>query len=506
MTTKIPQTRVFFDNKLLNFTPEKKLEEWKNIILEKVNEGCTVKLYADTETTGFEHSNRGRPVYDPVVDKKGLTRSSIEYGVPEHLLEKEAKEDKGKIDRMIEIAFVACYTNKNGESFPLMDKEGNQIYFHEMIDPYKESDIEESKRFKKMPLIPYEVHKTSFEFLRGNEEHPYLKLTLPRPAPSTYEVLKEFSNFFVGNKPENYDKIVLIFHNADEFDMPFINSEFKRAIGEGEQIDHIVLRNIVQVHDSLKIVKQLLPNPVQKLIAFSQFDEFFGGNPEIKNDANVAIQPTGKNLNNIIRIAKFLPELDLSKLNNYSDEKQRDFANQFKRNLLNDGFQVTDTIMSYYNKPSTDIDLSEGLEKDFISKNKTLIENYKKFRTSYNSFLDVVAGAKEYPEIYKSLQNVQKAMEEHKDLKENLYLLKNTPRDAHGAMVDSLLFMYSFNIIENSLYRNHKIVNEHKFDDVPLTLPDFLLKAYEDKKKVAENKIDDVKDLNKSERKTKLKI
>src|ERR1044071_6959078 len=158
MTTKIPQTRVFFDNKLLNFTPEKKLEEWKNIILEKVNEGCIVKLYADTETTGFEHSNRGRPVYDPVVDKKGITRSSIEFGVPEHLLEKEAKEDKGKIDRMIEIAFVACYTNKNGESFPLIDKEGNQIYFHEMIDPYKESDIEESKRFKKMPLIPYEVH------------------------------------------------------------------------------------------------------------------------------------------------------------------------------------------------------------------------------------------------------------------------------------------------------------------------------------------------------------
>lgn len=486
MNIKIPQTKIYFENSTLNFTPENKLEEWRKVILDKVEEGCLIKLYADTETTGFEYGNKGRPAYDPVVDKKGIIRSSIDFGIPESILEKEAKEDKGKIDRMIEIAFVACYANKNGENFPLTDKEGNQIYFHEMIDPYKLSNVDDSKRFKNMPLIPYAIHKTSFPFLQGKEEHPYLQLTLPKPAPSTYEVFKEFKEFFTGNKPENYDKIVIIFHNGDGFDMPFINSEFRRAIGPdgAPAIDNTVLREIVQVHDSLKIIKELLPNPVQKLIANCQFDEFFGGDSSIQKDPKVAIQPTAKNLDNIIRIAKFLPDLDLSKMYDYSDNKQKDFANNFKKELLNSGFQLTETIMEYYNTPNTEIDLLEGIDKDFATKNKSLVESYKKFRASYKDFQKIINDAKAFPEIYKSLEKVGDSIKNHADLQENLYLLRNTPRDAHGAMVDSLLFMYSFNIIENSLYRNHKLINEHKFDNIPLQIPEFLKKAYSEQKPI----------------------
>lgn len=494
MNIKIPQTKIYFENSILNFTPENKLEEWRKIILEKVEEGCTVKLYADTETTGFEYGNKGRPAYDPVVDKKGITRSSIDFGIPESVLEKEAKDDKGKIDRMIEIAFVACYSNKNGENFPLTDKEGNQIFFHEMIDPYKVTNVEDNKKFKTMPLIPYAIHKTSFNFLKGQEEHPYLKLTLPKSAPSTYEVLSQFKAFFTGNKPENYDKIVLIFHNGDDFDMPFINTEFRRAVSNNESepsIENTVLREIVQVHDSLKIIKQLLPNPIQKLIANCQFEEFFGGDSSVKNDSKVAIQPTAKNLDNIIRIAKFLPDLDMSKMYDYSNNKQKEFANSFKKELLNNNVALTDTLMEYYNNPNTEVDLSEGLEKDFITKNKSLVENYKKFRSSYKDFCKVVDDAKAYPEIFKSLEKVGDSIKNHADLQENLYLLRNTPRDAHGAMVDSLLFMYSFNIIENSLYRNHKLINEHKFDNIPLQLPDFLLKAYQDKKPVEKVELED---------------
>lgn len=480
MTDKanIPHTQIYFQNKVLNFTPEHKLEEWKDLIQQKVSEGCLVKLYADTETTGFEHGNRGRPAYDAIMDQKDIFRSSQNFNVPVADLEKEAKESKGKIDRMIEIAFVACYTNKNGESFPLLDKEGQQVYFHEMIDPYKDSDMDESRRFKKMPIIPYMVHKTSFDFLQGKEEHPYLNLTLPRPAPSTYEVFSKFISFFKDNKPENYDKIVIIFHNADEFDMPFINSEFKRTTGE-PSLEKIVLRELIQVQDSLKIVKSvLLPNPVQKLIAFCQFDEFFGGDPSLKDVKDVSIQATAKNLDNIIRIAKFLPTLDLSNLNKYSENKQKEFANQFKSELLKNGLPISEGLLAYYEKPNTDVDLTDDLDKTFITKSKTLVENYKKFKAGYKVFVDTVNAAKEYPEVYKSLENVKSTIANHKDLQDNVYLLTNTPREAHGAMIDSLLFMYSFNIIENSLYRNHKVIKELDFS-VDVKLPESLLEKYE---------------------------
>lgn len=484
MTPNIPQTKIFLENRVLNFTPEAKLEEWKKLIQEKIEEGCLVKLYADTETTGFEHSNKGRPAYDAILDEKDLARTSGNFNLNLGELIREAKEAKGRIDRMIEIAFVACYTNKNGESFPLTDKDGEQVFFHEMIDPYKDSLIEDAKRFKdrqgnlKMPIVPYHIHKTSFKFLAGEEEHPYLKLTLPRSAPSTYEVLKVWVSMFKDNKPENYDKLIMIFHNGDEFDMPFINSEFKRAVGE-EPIEQYTLRDLVQVHDSLKLIKSLMPNPVQKLIAFCQFDEFFGGNPALKDDKEVAIQPTAKNLDNIIRIAKFLPQLDFSNLYTYSTDKQKEFANQLKTALLNDGIPLSDVLMEYYDKPNTDVDLLDGLEKEFVTSHKALVENYKKFKTNYKVFEDTLSAAKEHSDIFNSLSNVKKTISEHNDLKENVYLLKNTPREAHGAMVDSLLFMYAFNIIENSLYRNHKLIKEYNFDAIPIKLPDSLLKAHE---------------------------
>ena len=487
MTDKpnIPQTKVYTENKILNFTPEHKLEEWRDLIQEKVAEGCLVKLYADTETTGFDHGNKGRSAYDPVMDQKLMLRSALAFDVPLADLEKEAKDLRGKVDRMIEIAFVACYTNKNGESYPLLDKEGNQVYFHEMIDPYKNSDIDESKRIDKMPIIPYLVHKTSFDFLQGKEEHPYLKVTLPNPAPSTHEVFSHFISFFKDNKPENYDKIVMIFHNADEFDMPFINSELKKTVGE-PSLERYALRELVQVQDSLKIVKSvLLPNPVQKLIAFCQYDEFFGGEPSLKDVKEVAIQPTGKSLDNIIRIAKFLPSLDLSQIGNYTNDKQKEFANRFKSSLLANDLALTKPLLDYYESPNTEIDLADELDKTFVTKSKALIENYKKFRIGVKLFNDTVNAAKEYPELYKSLTNVKKSISEHADLQQNVDLLRNTPREAHGAMIDSLLFMYSFNIIENSLYRNHKTTNELNFSSISIKLPESLLENY---KKIQEQK------------------
>jgi hypothetical protein len=186
-----------------------------------------------------------------------------------------------------------------------------------------------------------------------------------------------FISFFKDNKPENYDKIVMIFHNADEFDMPFINSELKKTVGE-PSLERYALRELVQVQDSLKIVKSvLLPNPVQKLIAFCQYDELFGGEPSLKDVKEVAIQPTGKSLDNIIRIAKFLPSLDLSQIGNYTNDKQKEFANSFKSSLLANDLPLTKPLLDYYESPNTEIDLADELDKTFVTKSKALIENYK---------------------------------------------------------------------------------------------------------------------------------
>lgn len=470
--------KTYPENKTLCLTPEHKIKRWIEIIHQTAQEGNMVKLYSDTETTGFDHGPRGRGIYDPLMDKKSLQRDSMSRDIPFPKLEKEAKELAGKIDRMIEIALVACYTNKNGETYPLLDDDGEQIYFHEMISPYKDVLMPENKKLKSMPLIPYDVHKTSFDFLKGEETHPFLGIKLPHEAPGTLEVFSYVKKIFDYEDDKIFDNIIVLFHNANDFDVPFINSELSRL---GEEFSGMTMRDYSQVFDTLVLIKQILPNPVQKLIAFSQWEEIYGGDPEIKKDKTVAINGTQKNLDNLIRLARFLPDLDLNKAYDYQENKQSEFAGKMKSAALKSQVKLWDNILEYFNSPNVELDLSDGADKEFIKNNKSVFDDYKKFKDGLKAFNSHMQEVKSYGQVFDNLVNLQENIKINKDLQTNIECIKSIGREAHGAKVDSMLFMYAFTIIENSLYKNQKKVFELKFENEGIALPEEALNVIKKK-------------------------
>lgn len=505
--------KVYPENKTLCLTPEDKIDSWFKKIHDMAAQGNIIKLYADTETTGLVYWAKGRAGYDPIMDKKLLGKDAATYNIPFAKLEKEARELEGKVDRMIEIAFVASYTNKNGETYPLLDDEGNQIYFHEMVSPYKDIKVEESKQIKEMPLVPYEVHKTSFDFLRGNEEHPFLNITLPHEAPGTTEVLSYIKKLFDYEDDSLYDNIIMLFHNADGFDVPFINSEmYKTDLFNGQS-----LRDMTQVVDTLTLVKLILPTPVKKFLMNAQSEEIFGGDSRLKKDPESLIKGTSNSLDNIIKVARFLPDLDIHKAFEYQNGKQDEFANKFKTIALKEKEKLWSSILDYFENPSINIDLSEEAPKDLIKSNKAAFDEYKDFRTALNNFDKSLSEVKalQNGDIYNNLLNIKENIDKNNDLAQNIKAIKSISRDAHGAFVDSLLFMYSFTIVENTLYKNQKNINELK-STADLKLPDIALEIIKkksepkvvdsDSTKDAIMKFTEKYDPQKKERKAQLKI
>lgn len=458
--------KVYKENKTLCLTPENKLQEWIELIHKMASEGNIVKLYADTETTGLEYGNRGRPNYDPILDKKMLARDAQVFNLDFKDLEKEAKDLAGKIDRIIEVAFVACYTNKNGETYPLLDKDGEQVYFHEMIHPNIDKLVAENKVISKMPTVPYMVHKTSFDFLEGNEEHPFLKITLPKVAPSTTEVFTHLRDFFEYEDDKLFDNIIMLMHNANGFDAPFLDSEMARI----PEMEGLNIRDLVQVYDTLELIKTLLPNPVQKLIMSAQSEEFYNGDPSVKNDDSINIKGTSKSLDNLIKLARFLPNFDLPKIFESIEAKQMTLAKKIKQEALSANVKIWDGLLNYFNNPNLDVDLFDGADKDFLKNSKSIVDEYKKFKTNLTAFNKHIAEVKSYGQIYDNLLNLQNNIKNNNDLKLNIEAIQKMGREAHGAKVDSMLFMYAFTIIENALYKNQKIVNELKLTaDVKLS-------------------------------------
>lgn len=506
--------KIYKENEILCLTPESKLDSWIKKIHETAAAGNVVKLYADTETTGFEYGNRGKPTYDPVIDRKMIAKDAAAFNLNFFDLEKEAKENSGKVDRIIELAFVACYTNKNGETYPLLDDDGEQIYFHEMIDPNKNTNIPENKRLKKMPMVPYQIHKTSFDFLNGNEVHPFLNIRLPHSAPSTAEVFSKFKNVFEYEDDIIFDNIILLFHNADGFDVPFMNSEIARL---PEIFNGFNLRDHVQVFDSLLLIKKMLPNPIQKLVAFNQWDEFYGGDPEIKKDKDVAIGNTSKSLDNLIRFSRYLQYFDFDKMFDYQNKKQSEFAQKVKNLSLSNEIKLWDSALEYLSLNDISIDIMKDADKTFIQNNKAIVEEYKKFRALIVGFNKHLEECEPYNDIINNLKNIKENINSNRDLQSNITELNKIGRDSHGAKVDSLLFMYAFTIIENSLYKNQKIINNLEVKEV-IKLPEIALKEIKKKSspKVEEKSIKETvesfikknedKQEEKNNSKTKLKI
>lgn len=446
--------KVFKENEKLNLTPEKKLETWKNIILKKLEEGMIIRVYSDIESTGLEFSPRGRPLYDPVLDNKKLSVDSMKFNIPLETLIEETKELAGKSDRMIEIAMVFCYENENGETYLLKDDEGEPIYFHEMVFP---SLLEDKKNFAKMPLVPYEIHKTSMEFLKGEEEHPILKIKLNKRAPDTSEVLTEMLKFFEYPEDKNhyFRQVKMFFHNGDKFDVPFINCELYRIKNEP-----LYLRDFVQIYDTYDLSKEIIPNDVQKFFAYCQTSELLGGDESIKNDKDKAINGTQKTVDNIVRIAKYIANNEAGERFERLSTWQSNYYKKIHALAKENNETEWEGLLQYIcHEPIINTDILTGAPQYIID--SEIGQKYTKFRTSVEELLKVYTPVQN-EKIVKNFLNSKSILKERDFLNEALERINGLSRDAHGARVDSQLFMDAFMIIENILYPKSKVNHDLK--------------------------------------------
>jgi hypothetical protein len=448
-------TKVFQENKDLCLTPENKMKEWAELVYQTARDGNQVKLYADIESTGLNFHNQGRPVYDPLSDQKMLYKDIEKSGATLYQLENEAKDLSGKVDRMIEFAFVTCYTNKNGETNLLLDKDGEPVYFHEMINPNIDNVLIPEKQMKKMPLVPYAIHKTSFEFLNGEEEHPFLDCKLHKPAPSTKVFLSSLMEFLKGYEEDQlFDNIYMFFHNGDQFDVPFIDAELSRSFEE-----NLTLRDFIQVYDTLPLSKTLIPSPVQKYIAHCQSNSVFLGNENIKEDKSLYIQPTQKNLDNVVRLAKYLIDFNPNKPLDFYNDTQKDFADIFKSTHDKISVNYNPNLSKFLSNENTTLDLTVTLDKNVASSmTGGQIENYSKFRKNYTEFNKLYKEIHEnYPKVVENLFNLRETIGKEEFLRSALDRLNSTNRDSHGARVDSQLFMDALIVIEGAFYPKPKL-------------------------------------------------
>lgn len=391
------------------------------------------------------------------------------------ILRAEANDLVGKVDRMIEYAFVACYENEDGEVYLLKDEDDDLIYFHEFVYPCEDGKIPDEKVINEsMPLIPYIIHKTDFDFLRGEKEHPFLKIKLNKKAPTAGDVFRFLLNIFdyKGTKEEETkltDNIIMYFHNGNGFDVPFIDEELNRFFEDKK------LRDFVQVYDTLKLVKELVPSDVQKFISACQSNKNFGGDENIKMDEDKFIKPTSKSLDNVKRLASFLINFDPNKPKRIYEKSQLKFFNMFKDHFesISVDWSKFENMNEYMTTNNPDINLIKGFPKP----KKTdihysdLLNRYLKYLEGRKEYVKSLNNVKKYDLIYKNINNIQENINKNDFLKDALYRLNNTDRSAHGARVDSQLFMDAFIVLENSLYLKPKMSKTtRKIDEKDLIL------------------------------------
>ena len=202
----------------LIITPSDKIEEWSNIVSEKIYEGKQIVVFYDTETTGGVRKGKGVSV-----------------------VEKDDAKYEGKRHRMLEIgASVTVLNEENGQCEPLLDNYGKPILFHEYLNIWAE-DEKQLRKINSMLEVPYgayRVHGISEKFLNGDVElgHDLQNIDsdfkLPKSAPTFQQVIEPLMKvtglLHVRQNPEKEKRVIYAAHNS-EFDNKFMNSEFQLA-------------------------------------------------------------------------------------------------------------------------------------------------------------------------------------------------------------------------------------------------------------------------------------
>lgn len=449
------------------FVLGKKVFEKNNFDFEEI-----ISIINDYDNNEETYQNLAKLKYGNIynelmINAKSEIKACISRAYKE--LKKESTDLSKKVDRMIEYAFVTCYENKDGEVFLLKDDEGDLIYFHEFINPNNDETMAKEKIISEMPLIPYIIHKTDFSFIKGEIVHPFLNIKLNKSAPTAKPVFEFLIKLFNYNEdPENKklitENIMMFFHNGNGFDVPFIDAEFNKFF-EGKK-----LRNYVQSYDTLKIAKAMIPSDVQKFIAACQYNKNFGGDEDLKLNDEIAIMPTSKSLDNVKRLASFLIDFDPNKPKIIYTKAQDFFYKSFVKYFesLEIDWKKFDNMLEYSSNKNPDISLIKGFPKP--SKDafdySNLIDRYNKYLEGRKEYIQALNKVKKFEDIYKNLNNIKENIKNNKYLSDALFRLNNVDRSAHGARVDSQLFMDTFIVLENAFYLKPKMSQKTRSLDI----------------------------------------
>lgn len=231
------------ENKQFSVMNSSKILENALSILKELKMGNEVYTFFDTETTGTEP-----------------------YG---------DKNDDMKKDRLIEFGAVS-YVFKEGVLSPLVNDSGEQVFFHEYINPFAENDNELFIYNSKREMgDSFKVHGISKKFLEGKDslagftlKQPAKPFTYIRDYVELYMLTNNALNFIIENEfIEDFDYSSLASHNFvahnAAFDKKVMNAEFEKDDRFNKKSSYLSdFEGNVRVIDSLLLAREVIPKSV----------------------------------------------------------------------------------------------------------------------------------------------------------------------------------------------------------------------------------------------------
>lgn len=217
-------------------TPKNKLEEWRSILLNNLQSGVNVYIVGDTETTGKE----------PTGDKKNF----------------------GLRDRIIEIGLLFYTKNENGTLDPIEDSQGQHIYLHEYVNPFREHDglLDRYNSTREIPtFLTLTIHGIDLDFLNAKKGivkngNLYSRgdLKLPEPAGEFAKVKPIIENLMAIDAANTWKASYhFIAHNA-QFDVKFLDCEWRKTEAfEEKQTVPSFWESYVKTIDTLELAKSI---------------------------------------------------------------------------------------------------------------------------------------------------------------------------------------------------------------------------------------------------------
>ena len=248
----------------------------KEILRLNIALGNSIVVTSDIESTGLHFGKNGRP-------------------------------GTGKIDRMVEYASVFYIRNVDNQIFTAKAKDNKEITFQRFVNPDIDNKVAHEQRviLGKDDLEAQTITHITLPFLKGEEPHSIWGKKID-PAGSLNSFVNEFYDFMSFSK-EDPQKVTMLFHNANNFDQPFLDEELSRE-NPGAR-----LRDVALVADSLPLFQKMFSVDKRKALKKLYPD-----------------MPTGKSLDVVIQTAQFFSNVDFEDSNNLLKPEELHYLPEIK--------------------------------------------------------------------------------------------------------------------------------------------------------------------------------